>query len=330
MKKNIFFKLSPFLFLLSCISLNSSSYELNSTFNSRKPQTVSNQLGVSIIDDASVFKNIYALSDVHGMYQRAIAILTAGKVIDQNQKWSAANSLLIIDGDSIDKGPQSLEVLNLWIRLQSEARQSGGDLIHVLGNHEAEFLADPSGDKKAKELMDELAAQNVSVTDLTLTNSPRGIFLHNEPVAAKIGHWLFCHSGFYPDMSWDNFTATAQQAIQSKNYASSFLIGDNSILEAKDWEKNSSILKSVLNRLDGLGIYGVVFGHQPGAFGIKGRSAAKANGRMIKIDNGLPPEGGLHSGSLLVFTNPAQMNTNIYPQIKIIQPDQTSYDLIPE
>ncbi len=53
-------------------------------------------------------------------------------------------------------------------------------------------------------------------------------------------------------------------------------------------------------------------------------------GRLIKIDTGMPPEGGLHPGSILVFTNPSEMNLLKYPHIKIIYPDGSSSDLKPE
>lgn len=296
----------------------------------RAPQSDNLNPGVVEINNASQFSKVFVISDVHGMYNQLLAILKAGHVIDAKNNWMAENSLLIVDGDSIDKGPQSLDILDLWIKLQVQSKKAGGNFIHVLGNHEAEFLADPTGDKKAAELLAELSAKNIPVSDLTTSNSPRGLFLHTEPVAAVVGKWLFCHSGFYPDMTWADFKDKSIHVTATEKYDSKFLIGNNSILEAKDWEKDKSTLKPVLERLNTMGLFGIVFGHQPGAFGIKGRSAAKAKGRLIKIDNGIPAEGGSHPGSLLVFTDPSQMNLLAYPQIKIINPDKTSYDLIPE
>ncbi len=286
--------------------------------------------GVVTVDDPSVFSNVFVISDVHGMYQPVLAILKAGKVIDQKNNWMAGKSLLIVTGGSIDKGPQSLEILSLWIQLQSQSSAAGGGLIHVLGNHEAEFLADPQGDSKAATLLDELKAQNLPLTELTSMDTARGKFLHNEPVVARIGKWLFFHSGFLPDMSWSDLVTKSQQVTAKMDYGNDFLIGSDSLLKAKDWEKNSSTMKPVLDRMGQAGIFGTVFGHQPTAFGIKGRSAAKASGRLIKIDNGMPPEGGSHPGSLLVFTNPSLMSKMSYPPIKVILPDGSAQDLTPE
>ncbi|MBC7420578.1 MAG: metallophosphoesterase [Bdellovibrio sp.] len=323
----IFINIVYFLFLSGCTTPK----KLDSIFSDRSPQTVAySNSGVIEISDASIFSQVIVLSDVHGMFDQVVTLLKASQVIDKDNNWIAGHALLIINGDSIDKGPKSLEVLNLWIKLEKQSGIAGGKFIHVLGNHEAEFLADPLNDKKAAELISEMQDQNIPVSDLTQTQSPRGIFIHSEPVAARVGKWLFCHSGFYPNMTWNDFLEVAKKTVASQNYASDFLLGDNSILEAKDWEKSASTLRPVINRLDTLGLFGIVFGHQPNAFKIKGRSAAKAKGRLIKIDNGMAPEGGSYPGSVLIFTKPSEMNILKYPHIKIVFPDSSSQELIPE
>lgn len=298
--------------------------------NRSRSRFVNSAQGVSVVSDASVFKKVYVISDVHGMYSNLLPLLTAAKIVDSNGDWIAENSLLIVTGDSIDKGPQSIEVLNLWIKLQGQARLVQGDLIHTLGNHEAEFLADPANDKKAQTLLDEMKSKGLPLTDLTGRASARGTFIHDEPVALIVGRWLFAHSGFYPQMSWSDFSVKAGDVIAKGAYSDPFLIGDDSILEAKDWEKSPDTLQLLLSRLDGLALYGEVFGHQPGAFGIQGRSAAKADGRLIKIDNGMAPEAGSHPGSVLVFANPQEMNVNSYPTVQVILPDGSSNALDPE
>lgn len=313
------------VFAADCASL-----ALQGRFANRDPQSVIANPGVVELGESTKYSQVIVISDVHGMYDRLVGLLRAGQVIDRQNNWIAGNTLFVVTGDSIDKGPKSLEVMDLWIKLQSQASEAGGLLIHTLGNHEAEFLANPEADKKASELISELQVQNVPVTDLTSTQTPRGVFLHSEPVALKMGKWLFCHSGFYPNMNWSDFVTQAQRVTTLQNYADGFLIGDTSILEAKDWEKSEVTLNPILYRMNGNGLYGIVFGHQPSAFGIKGRSAAKMGGRLIKIDNGMAPEAGAHPGSLLVFTNPSQLLQAAYPQIKIIFPDGSNKVLQPE
>lgn len=289
-------------------------------------------LATMVISNPGDYSRIVAISDVHGMFDNAVTLLRAGGVMDTKNNWTGGRSLLVVTGDSIDKGPNSLEVLDLWIRLRAQARSSGGDVIHVLGNHEAEFLADPTNDSKAKDLIAEMKEQGVPLSDLTGTESLRGQFLHEEPLALKIGGWLFCHSGLFPAMSWEDFSSQAQQALSSQNYNTDLLIGDNSILEAKKWELSSTTVNTLLQRLVNIGLYGVVFGHQPEAFGIEGRTAAKYGGRLIKIDNGMAPEAGSHVGSLLVFANPQGMTAASFAavQASVITPDGVTHPLTPE
>lgn len=286
---------------------------------------VSSNSGVTSIEDASVFSKVFVVSDVHGMFLQLVNNLKAAQVIDAQNNWIAGNSLLIITGDSIDKGPQSLEVLDLWIRLQEQAKKAQGQLIHTLGNHEAELLNGSTD--KASELIAELKQRNTPLTDITGTSSPRGQFIHQEVLALEVGRWLFCHSGFYPSMAWLQFSQKAKSLLQQANYSDDFILGSNSVLEAKKWESNAN---EVIKNLDQAGFYGVVFGHQPKAFNIVGRSAALQNGHLIKIDNGMPPEGGSYPGSVLVFQKPSQMNQLSFPQIDIISASGSKTALVPE
>jgi hypothetical protein len=297
----------------------------------RQPNDAGSIQGAPVIADPSIYSQVIVMSDTHGMYDNLLTLLHAGAVIDGKNNWSAGKSLLIVTGDSIDKGAKSIEVISLWISLQQQAAAVGGRVIHTLGNHEAEFLANPDpSNKKAAELIAEMQSLRIPLSDLTTTSTPRGQFIHSEPVALRVGNWLFCHSGFYPEMAWNDFSSQADQVLSSQNYGDDFLIGDDSILESKKWELDAPTVNSMLGRFDSLGVFGVVFGHQPGAFGIKGRSAAKYQGRLIKIDNGMAPEAGSNPGSLLVFTSPAQMKTMSYPSIKIIYPDGSQKALRPE
>lgn len=333
MFRNFFFKyliwascFSSTGFFLGCATASMSE----SNMAQASQRQVAAEVPAIVNIDPSAFKQIFAISDVHGMYEPLLTLLRAGHVIDLQNHWVAGSSALVVIGDSIDKGPQSLDVLDLWISLRAEAEQQGGKLIHVLGNHEAEFLADPSNDQKATELLAELESRHLPLTELTTTATPRGLFLHTEPVAARLGQWLFIHSGYFPKQSWLDFSNQAQAVLSSQQYSSPFLLADDSVLECKDWEKDDSIRQSVLSRMDTIGLFGIMFGHQPKAFGIKARSSAQVGGRLIKIDNGMAPEGGSHPGSLLVFTTPQQLNTHTYPSIKIILPDGSTQNLKPE
>lgn len=285
--------------------------------------------GVFDLADATGFAQVVAVSDVHGMVEPLQRLLTAGHLIDASSNWSGGRTLLIIDGDSIDKGPHSIDVLDLWMKLQQQAPAAGGELIHVLGNHEAEFLADPKN-SKAKELLAELRQRGIPVADLTDPAKPRGGFLHQMPLAAKVGKWLFCHAGLYPDMTWSAFRAEAATTLDHSAYQDPFLAAPDSILEAKDWWTDATTRSTLEARLAANGIFGVVQGHQPSAYRMPGRVGSIDGGHLIKIDNGMAPEAGSHPGHLLRFPHPGELNQASFPHAEAIAPDGTIQAVVPE
>ncbi len=270
--------------------------------------------GVVEIDHPEAFGKVIALSDIHGMYSAMVPLLKSGGVIDASNKWAAGNALLIVVGDSIDKGDDSVDVLDLWISLSAQASAAGGRIIHLLGNHEAEFLADPTN-HKAKVFLQELKAKKIAVTDYTDAAKPRGQFLRSEPVAARVGKWLFCHAGLIPDGTWAQFKSQASGVLGGGSYGDDFLIGDDSILEARKWTEDPALRAAGEKNLDDNGLYGVVFGHQPKALGVEGADAITDDGRIIKIDNGMPPDAGSHPGSLLIFSHPADLSAASAPTV---------------
>jgi hypothetical protein len=266
--------------------------------------------GVAEIENPKIYSRALAVSDVHGMYDPLRKLLRENLVIGEQDEWIAENTLLVVVGDSIDKGPASLEVLDLWISLQRQAPRFGGAVLHVLGNHEAELLADPDPDNpKFATLLAELSRRGLSLEEFVSTAQPYGRFLRSEPLAARIGRWLFCHSGFYPDIAWKEFATSAMNLLSRGDYADDLIIGPRSILELKEWWKQDSQDRDgLISRLDQEGFDGVVFGHMPKALGIEGQSGISTDGRLIKIDNGMAPSAGSHPGSLLLISETERLS----------------------
>ncbi len=292
-----------------------------------KSASVSNP-GVFELADPSGFDRVVAISDVHGMYDSAVRLLEAGNIIDSNGNWIGGKTLLVIVGDDIDKGPQSLEVIDLWMKLSQEAPAAGGEVVHTLGNHETEFLADPTN-KYTKALQAELQQDGLTTANLTDPTQPRGAYLRSEPVAALIGRWLFLHAGLYPNMSWASFKAESISVLDQGNYGDPFLSDPNSCMEAKDWWKDAATRQALESRLAQNGIWGVVQGHQPGAYYMPAVCGSIDNGHLIKIDNGMAPDAGSNPGHLLVFPHPAQMMAMAFPQTLSIASDGTTEPIVP-
>ena len=88
-------------------------------------------------------ERIVAVGDVHGAYDRFVAILRTAGVIDEGAHWTGGKTHLVQLGDIVDRGPDSRKALDLLQRLEGEAARAGGQVHALIGNHEvARMLGD--------------------------------------------------------------------------------------------------------------------------------------------------------------------------------------------
>jgi hypothetical protein len=80
---------------------------------------------------------IVAVGDLHGDYEAWVAIARAARVIDARAGWAGGNATLVQLGDVTDRGADSLKIIRSLQKLQRQAPRSGGQVIVLLGNHEA-------------------------------------------------------------------------------------------------------------------------------------------------------------------------------------------------
>lgn len=85
---------------------------------------------------------IVAIGDLHGDFEAWRAIAAAAGVADSKGRWTGGNATLVQMGDVVDRGPDSLKIIHDLMKLQREAPKRGGQVIVVLGNHEAMMMTD--------------------------------------------------------------------------------------------------------------------------------------------------------------------------------------------
>src|ERR1044072_163009 len=80
---------------------------------------------------------IVAVGDLHGDYDAWEAIAQAAGLVDAKGNGSGGSTVLVQMGDVADRGPDSLKIIRQLMKLQREARSKGGQVIALVGNHEA-------------------------------------------------------------------------------------------------------------------------------------------------------------------------------------------------
>ena len=82
-------------------------------------------------------RRVVAIGDIHGAGDRLRTILQQTGLIDDEHGWSGGTATLVQTGDYTDRGPQVREVMDLLMQLEAGAREAGGEVRVLLGNHEA-------------------------------------------------------------------------------------------------------------------------------------------------------------------------------------------------
>jgi hypothetical protein len=81
-----------------------------------------------------------AVGDVHGDYKQFVRVLRDAGLINRRNRWRGGNATLVQLGDIPDRGPDSRKAMDLLIELEKEARQAGGTVHALIGNHEAMMM----------------------------------------------------------------------------------------------------------------------------------------------------------------------------------------------
>lgn len=288
-------------------------------------------------------QEIYALGDLHGDSTSSALLLARAGLISSTTPfhWTGGDKVLVVLGDVIDKGSSALAVIDMLAAIEPEARAAGGRVIVTLGNHEAEFLADPT-DSKSLVFQTELTNRGLDPERVAAGEGPYGKWLLNLPLAALIDGWLFCHGGNTQNRTVDGMTAKFKEVVKEHltangkaGFNDAAITGEYSVLQRSAWWNDDPTLAptAVIDaNLSAIGAAHVVVGHEPGELEFKDDPQGKRNkgelvqryqGRLFLVDVGLSYAVGYSDGALLriVRGNPDQTS--------IVFRDGTSRDLWP-
>lgn len=239
---------------------------------------------------------VVAVGDVHGDYARFAAVLQSAGLVDAGGRWTGGRAHLVQTGDVLDRGPSSRLVMDLLRRLESQARQAGGAVHALLGNHEAMNLYGDLRYTTPEELAsyrDLERSPRASPTEghrrAFSPDGPYGRWLRGLNAVVRINGTVFLHGGIGPRYS--------RQTVRELNEAvrgqlAGFPVRAGGItddpegplwyrgLARGDEEDLRGHVDKVLARL---GARRIVVGHTPNLQGVRTRFA----GKVVLIDVGL-------------------------------------------
>lgn len=84
--------------------------------------------------------SVFIIGDLHGHFNDYRRLLRDAALIDDDDHWIGGEHQLWQIGDFFDRGIYGIDCVALTMKLQREARQVGGEVNAILGNHEMMIL----------------------------------------------------------------------------------------------------------------------------------------------------------------------------------------------
>jgi hypothetical protein len=142
-------------------------------------------------------EKIFAISDIECSFSNTEAILRAGGVIDEDYNWIYGNNHLVVNGDMFSRGYDMMALLWLLYKLDDEARQVGGRVHIIIGNHEAMNLRSDVRYVRPRYL-EFVEAAGIPYIRLFDENTELGRWLRTKHTIIRIGRNLVVHGGISP------------------------------------------------------------------------------------------------------------------------------------
>ena len=269
---------------------------------------------------------LWVMSDAHGDYAALTKLLAGAKIIagvpsaPNTVVWTAGTAVFVVVGDVIDKGPDAPDVIRLLAALQTDAKVAGGRVIVTMGNHEAEFLADPNNSKATSSdgLDPELQSLGLDPTATAKGGNDIGLFLRGLPIAARVDDWFFVHAGDTGGQSIAQLESAIETGVNESGFGAAILSDPSSMLEAKLassapqwWDATNDAAALLAQWTQALGAKHLVMGHQPKSFGFADKTTRPSDamfqyygGLIFFVDTGMSVDVDATGGALLHVTSP--------------------------
>jgi hypothetical protein len=152
----------------------------------------------------SKIDRIIAFSDIEGEFEAFRDLLIANQVMDEKYQWTFGKGHLVICGDLFDRGKDVAAELWLMYKLEGEAKEQGGYVHVILGNHDIMNL---SGDYRyvQPKYIERARKMGTEYQFLYTARTELGRWLLTKNLMERISNGLYLHAGISRpvlDLQW--------------------------------------------------------------------------------------------------------------------------------
>lgn len=170
---------------------------------------------------------MFAVSDIEGRIEPFVSLLQAAGIIDEERHWIWGDGHLVLNGDIFDRGDYVTECLWLLYRWEQEARQVGGRVHVILGNHETMILRGDLRYVHEKYIDGIVRRSRITYPDLFGPDMELGRWLRTKHTAIRLNDVLFVHGGMPPRLaangvSLDEINQLARETLDYRSYRVAF------------------------------------------------------------------------------------------------------------
>jgi len=241
----------------------------------------------------SIYKDnqpILAISDIESSYKTFRDFLITNKVIDDQLKWTFEKGHLVLVGDFVDRGFSTKQVLWFIYKLEQDAKQKGGNVHFILGNHELKNM-EGKYEAASPKYYGVAAILGKHHDDLYSRDTFIGKWMSSKNTIERINGVLFTHGGIHPDIANHEITLDNLNRINRNNYYKSFypkpeknieqlvLSSKNGICWYRGYFKDDLSQEDVEKGIQKFDANAIVVGHT-----IQSRVKKHYNGKVFAID----------------------------------------------
>jgi len=254
---------------------------------------------------------IIAIGDVHGGFNELHHALKISGCADDKGRWTGGDTVVVQMGDFLDRGSDESRSIEMLRDLRVQAKEAGGDVITLLGNHEIMnadldfsyapdiYSFDSWHDKfnMAEKIQTVLKGKRAQL--MQRGKGKLAMLMSTMPIVVQIGENVFVHGGLTPETishGIDELNQDVAKWLRKDTDVKPWLLdpvpkGGRTVSPL--WERVYGmpiVPETALSNLDGmldkLDAKRMVVGHTPQKYGISGVETDKEK-EVWRIDTNL-------------------------------------------